>query len=104
MFVKKLLPEEGIRDPIDGRKITSLGVIERVYHKVRSPEQIVRLVGKRSVYTRGEIEEMARKPTKVILFRHHFHFENPSHLITCYRTGYSLVHRSRSSKFRIPSI
>ena len=61
---------------IDEGKLTSLGVIERIYHDIKNPDEILRYVGKRTVYTRSEIEGIAKKPTKVILFRWHFHFEN----------------------------
>lgn len=58
----------------DLKSITSIGVIEAVYTQVDNAEQIINYVGKRTVYTRDEIEEMAKTPTTVILFRHHFHF------------------------------
>jgi len=61
----------------DVRELTSLGVVEKVYENVTEPNQIVSYVGKRSVYSRKEIEEMVNKPTKVILFKWHLHFENP---------------------------
>jgi len=61
-------------------EITSLGVIESVYTRIQNPDKIIRLVGKRSVYTIKEIEEFANKPTTVILFLHHFHLKNPLHL------------------------
>ena len=62
---------------VDERRITSLGVIEKVYHNLRNPDEIIRYVGKRSVYTKKEIEEIAKNPTKVILFRQHFHLRTP---------------------------
>lgn len=61
---------------IDEKKLTSLGVIERLYNDVKDPDTILRYVGKRTVYTRSEVEEIAKKPTKIILFKWHFHFEN----------------------------
>ncbi len=51
--------------------------MEKVYENVTSVDQIVSYVGKRSVYSRKEIEEIANKPTKVILFWLSLHFENP---------------------------
>jgi len=65
---------------LDEHKITTLGVVERVYYDLEDPDEITRYVGKRSVYTKEEIEEMAERPTKVILFRHHFHLKKPLHL------------------------
>jgi rRNA-processing protein FCF1 len=64
----------------DQSEITSLGIIESVYTRIQNPNKIIRLVGKRSVYTKEEIEEFANKPTTVILFLHHFHLKNPLHL------------------------
>lgn len=61
----------------DEKKLTSIGVIEKVYHEVKSPNKIISYIGKRSVYNRREIVEMAKTPIKVILFRLHFHFKNP---------------------------
>lgn len=37
----------------------------------------MRIVGKRTVYSRREIEEMAEKPTTIMLFYHIFHLPNP---------------------------
>lgn len=64
----------------DQSSVTSIGVIESVNTKVRDAEKIIRFVGKRTVYSRDEIEEFAKKPTTIILFRHHFHLKNPLHL------------------------
>ncbi len=61
----------------DIRGLTSLGVIESVYSRLRNPMEILRLVGKRSVYIKGEIEDYATRATTVILFNHHFHFDRP---------------------------
>ena len=35
------------------------------------------MVGKRTVYSYAEIEEISKKATTVILFNHHFHFKKP---------------------------
>ena len=61
-------------------KITSIGVVESINLGIEDPEEIMIIVGKRTVYSRGEIEEYAQKPTTVILFLHHFHLKNPLHL------------------------
>jgi len=64
----------------DQSKVTSLGVVESVYRRIRNTDEIVRLVGKRTVYSKDEIDELIKKPTTVILFLHHFHLKNPLHL------------------------
>ncbi len=61
----------------DQKEITSLGVVEKVFLNQRNKDQILRNVGKRTLYTPDEIEEMAKKPTLVILFTHHFHLKKP---------------------------
>ena len=61
----------------DIRGITSLGIVERVYENVTDPNEIISYVGKRSVYSPQEIEDMARKPTKIILFWWVMHFKEP---------------------------
>jgi hypothetical protein len=61
----------------DKKSITTLGIAEEVYDDITSAERIIHLIGKRSVYSIPEIEELTRKPTKVILFRQHFNFPTP---------------------------
>jgi hypothetical protein len=63
------------------QKLTSLGVVESAV-VLKETEDIVRAVGKRTVYTYDEIKEMARKPVLVILFRHHFNLPLPLDLDT----------------------
>jgi len=60
----------------DLRKVTSIGIIETVHRDLEAAEEIIRIVGKRTVYSRDEIEAMP-KPLTVIMFRHHFHVKNP---------------------------
>jgi len=61
----------------DIRGITSLGIVEKVYENVTDPNDIISYVGKRSVYSLMEIKEIAKKPTKIILFWWNMHFEKP---------------------------
>jgi len=58
------------------KEITSVGVVEAVDRDIRDTDVIIRRVGKRTVYSRNEIEEIVKKPTTVILFRQHFHLKN----------------------------
>ncbi len=85
---------------VDERRITSLGVIERVYHDTKNPDEIIRYVGKRSVYTKKEIDEIAKKPTKVILFKQNFHLGNP--LALDYLKTNSILDGAPQSIVRIP--
>ncbi|KKK70760.1 hypothetical protein LCGC14_2920730, partial [marine sediment metagenome] len=61
----------------DMKSVVSLGVIESVYYNVSDPNEITSTVGKRSVYSSSEINEIALQPTTIILFNHHFHFKKP---------------------------
>jgi GNAT superfamily N-acetyltransferase len=64
----------------DRKSITTLGVIER-YEWMGRPEEIARLVSRRTVYSEGQIARMTREmrtgETKVMLFRLIKHFDNP---------------------------
>ena len=44
---------------------------------VQDSNDIIKYVGKRTVYSKEEIEQMSQKPTTVILFQHHFYLEKP---------------------------
>ena len=68
------------------QKLTSIGVIEAVYSGVKDSGQIMKLVGKRTVYSPKEIDEM-KKPVLIILFRHHFHLKKPLTLETLKAAG-----------------
>lgn len=52
----------------DEKSVTSLGVVEQ-FEISSDGAQIASLVSRRTVYSLGEIDELAKKPTKVILFR-----------------------------------
>ncbi len=64
----------------DRNAITTLGVIER-YEWMDQPEEIARLVSRRTVYSEGQIARMTRAmrtgETKVMLFMLIKHFDNP---------------------------
>ncbi len=61
----------------DKSKITSIGVVESTHMKLTEPDEIIKLVGKRTVYSMDEIKDKAKKPTTVILFYHISYFRNP---------------------------
>lgn len=60
----------------DERAVTSLGVVED-YERLQDASLIASRVKRRTVYTMKEIEGMAKKPTKVMLFRLVKHLERP---------------------------
>lgn len=61
----------------DHQEVTSLGVCQEVEYGLTDADEISRIVGKRSVFSKSEIEEMAEKPTTVLLFSWHFDLTNP---------------------------
>lgn len=70
----------------DIKAITSLGVIEEVHYALSNPEEITKIIGKRSVYSKSEIEAFP-KPLTVILFRHHMNLKNPVKLSVLIESG-----------------
>lgn len=64
----------------DDKSITSIGVVEKTYYDITDPDEIERIVGKRTVYNRKEIEKISEKPTTILLFKLHFHFPHSLNL------------------------
>lgn len=60
----------------DERSITSLGIVED-YQTLSDAAEIARLVSRRTVYSMQDIEHIASKPSKVMLFRLVKHFNLP---------------------------
>jgi GNAT superfamily N-acetyltransferase len=60
----------------DLKALTTIGVVEH-YAGLRDATEIAALVKRRTVYSMKEIEEMARKSTRVMLFRLIRHFSQP---------------------------
>ncbi|WP_457306928.1 GNAT family N-acetyltransferase [Polaromonas sp. P5_E6] len=57
----------------DLKATTTLGIVES-FHTSSDPAEIARLVSRRTVYSKQEIVNMAKRPTKVMLFRLIEHF------------------------------
>lgn len=57
----------------DEQALTSIGVVES-YEQLSDPDAIIAKVKRRTVYTFGDIQKMAEKPTRVLLFRFVRHF------------------------------
>jgi len=60
----------------DLRAVTAIGIVDQEPLHVNKAEEIIRIVGKRTVYLEKEIIEMA-KPVFVTMFRHHIFLPNP---------------------------
>lgn len=70
----------------DDRALTSIGVVES-YEQLSDAEAIISRVRRRTVYSLEQIVQMARSPTRVMLFRFVRHFSSPIplHLATSNR-------------------
>lgn len=60
----------------DYKELTSVGIIESAQHSINT-EEILKLVSKRTVYNKEEIEGMAKRQCLVILFRLALHLSVP---------------------------
>ena len=56
----------------DTKAVTSVGIVESIFPGVSDTDEVIRIIGKRSVYSHDAIER-SNKPLTIILFRHHFH-------------------------------
>ncbi|NWF47173.1 EVE domain-containing protein [Hydrogenophaga sp. D2P1] len=63
----------------DEQSVTSLGVVDQ-FAVLSDAASIAAMVSRRTVYSIKEIEKMATRPTKVILFRLVKHFPAPASL------------------------
>ena len=61
----------------DFKAVTAIGVVDQEPVHTNETEEVVRIVGKRSVYRYNEIKEMSNKPVLVTMFRHHLYLPNP---------------------------
>lgn len=60
----------------DHKVVTSLGVCESAHYKINDPDEVRRLVGKRSVFTDREIDNQAENGVNVLMFRWHQDLNN----------------------------
>ncbi|WGI17943.1 EVE domain-containing protein [Methanonatronarchaeum sp. AMET-Sl] len=61
----------------DEKKVTSLGVVNKVKEDVNNLDQIYDDIKRRTVYKKKEVEKKLQKPTLIIFFRWHFHLQEP---------------------------
>ncbi len=64
----------------DLKAITAIGVVDQEPLHLNKAEEVIRIVGKRTVYLETEIEEQTEKPVFVTMFRHHIFLPNPLNL------------------------
>jgi len=60
----------------DTQAITSICVLEETY-TIKDFEYAISIIGKRSVYSFEEIKEIVKRPTTILIFRHHFYLPKP---------------------------
>jgi len=58
------------------QQLTALGVVEKAT-AMDKIDNILKVIGKRSVYSMDDIRSMAKKPVLCILFTQHFYFKSP---------------------------
>jgi len=68
------------------QQLTALGVVENAI-VTKKLEEIIKFIGKRSVYSMRNLSEMAKKPVLCILFMYHFYFKNPIDYKTLKKEG-----------------
>lgn len=59
----------------DFKSLISVGVVEEVLLKLKDKEEVIKIVGKRTVYSALEIEQIVKRPAMVILFKQYFDIE-----------------------------
>ena len=69
------------------RQLISIGVVEAVFGGLQDYKDIIKLVGKRTVYSVNEIQSISRKPSLVILFWQYWHFQQPLSYLRLKRMG-----------------
>lgn len=60
----------------DYMSLTTLGVVESVYYKQRDPNEILKLIAKRTVFSYEDIAKLCESDVLVILFNQNFHLNN----------------------------
>ena len=64
--------------------LTACGVIDEVQYSLDNTDSIINIIGKRSVYTRAEIECMAKKKVTLIVFKWHFYLKKLDYKFLCH--------------------
>lgn len=60
----------------DDMSITTIGTVESVHFKLRDPQEVFKLIAKRTVFSFQEVEKICSSNVLVILFNQNFHFIN----------------------------
>lgn len=71
----------------DNMSITTLGTVESVHFKLKSPEEIFKLIAKRTVFSFEEVKSICNSDVLVILFNQNFHLIHDVSYKTLCQTG-----------------
>lgn len=74
----------------DIKAITTLGIVESVHYRLRDPNEVLKLIAKRTVFSFDEISELCSSNVLVILFNQNFHLKNDYTYLKLCKTG--IVH------------
>ncbi|HMD69450.1 MAG TPA: hypothetical protein VKF42_11265 [Chitinivibrionales bacterium] len=88
--IKKIKPGDVVLFYLsrEDQKITVIGTVETVFRNSKDPNEIIRQVGKRTVYSLEEVKEISSKDVSiVILFLFHSFFPKPVALSALKRNG-----------------
>ena len=71
----------------DDMSITSLGTVESVHYSLTDPDEVFKLIAKRTVFSYDEVRQICNSEVLVILFNHNFHFINDVPYATLCKAG-----------------
>jgi len=64
----------------DIQKITSIGIVEEVFQGKLDSQEVQQILGKRTVLSQSEINDITKHDSHILLFRNLFHFPEPIHI------------------------
>lgn len=86
----------------DNKELTSICTVEDIFHKIEKYEEIIKIVGKRSVYTKDDLFDILKQgPATIIIFFLHFELKRYISLRNLQEAG--IVRRAPQSVMEISS-
>jgi len=84
----------------DNKELTSICTVEDIFHKIKKYEEIIKIVGKRSVYTKDDLFDILKQsPATIIIFFLHFELKRYISLHNLQEAG--IVRRAPQSVMEI---
>jgi hypothetical protein len=59
------------------KQLITIGIVKTVFYNILDHRQTIKILGKRTVYSIKEIENITQKPALIILFWQYFHLKQP---------------------------